>query len=73
MPSSYNNTWLRTNLLCLSYLQYIVYIAYPLALPALPMALKGAGSYLLILGFILPQVYRNSSSYYCCESFVVAI
>jgi hypothetical protein len=29
---------------------------YPLALEVLLMALKGAGSYLLILGFILPQV-----------------
>ena len=43
-------------------------IDYPLALEVLLMALNGAGSYLLILGFIFPHVYLNSSSYcWLCE------
>jgi len=37
---------------------------FPLALEDLLIALKGAGNCLLIRGFILPQVERNSSS--CC-------
>lgn len=49
-------------------LEYIINLmeisTYPLAFEVLLIALKGAGSYLLIFGFILPQVYLNSSS--CC-------
>jgi len=44
----------------------MVKLSYPFALDVLLIALNGAGSYLLILGFIFPHVYLNSSSYYCC-------
>jgi len=38
---------------------------YPLAFDVLLLiALKGAGNYLEILGFIFPHVYLNSSSCY---------